>query len=155
MLTRSARFDWCIIIPSRSQERGTCHTFVRRFPSKSEKQVITLTYLYTWTMEMQIKYTTVYCFFPAIENVFANWTHFFATCHELVDESNQHMYGSRALAGERTKNIYWLRWFETLVTIFKFQWWCVDKFMKPSPIPDISVFLYMRIIFAMCIWFMW
>ena len=110
------RFDWCIIVASRSKELSTCHTFVRRFPSKSEKQLITLTNLYMWTMEMQITYTTVYCS-PPIENVFANWTQFFVSCHELVEECNQHTYGSRALAGEHTKHVHWLRWFETLIAV--------------------------------------
>ena len=54
---------------------------------------------------------------PPIENVFANWTQFFATCHELAEDCNQQTYWSRALAGERTKHVYWLRWFNTLITV--------------------------------------
>jgi hypothetical protein len=54
---------------------------------------------------------------PPQKGRFANCTQFLASCHELAEECNQHTYDSSPLAGEHTKYVHWLWWFETQITV--------------------------------------
>jgi hypothetical protein len=100
---RALWFDGGVVVPVGSEKLDARCTFECRFTRRIEEHLITVTTSHTRTVESKIAYTTAYGFLFPIKGLFTNHIQFFASCHQLAVECNQHTYVSRSLARAHTE----------------------------------------------------